>query len=275
MEIGKHFANLASYNQNMALSLQDKLFFLEHLPHETGYLFVDFGCADGTLIDALYHMLPKGNKYLGFDISETMIDLARTKMTSSPKNVKFTADWEDVQRILTNNPNEKKVLILSSVVHEVYSYGMSDDIEKFWKRVLYTGFDYICVRDMMVPSSTYGEHTPNEWLNNIRWDAHNCVPSSRHEQFILKWGSLEIKRNALHYLLKYRWQINWEREVRENYFPVSIEDFLDQFVGEYNLDYFQRFRIPFLDECIKKDFGIEFGDNDSTHIKVVFSKKTY
>ena len=208
MEVGKKFENLKVYNQNMAKGLEDKMFFLEHLPKEDGYVFVDFGCADGTLINALYHSLSPSNQYIGFDISEQMIDLARTKISESPKNVLFTSDWNDVRYELLGN-DKKKVLILSSVVHEVYSYAKSrEDIDTFWKRVLETGFDYICIRDMMVPSDTRTTTTDPSWINNINWDAKGCVPIKRREQFVNKWGPIGNKHVALHYLLKYRWQIN-------------------------------------------------------------------
>ena len=274
MEVGKKFENLKVYNQNMAKGLEDKMFFLEHLPKEDGYVFVDFGCADGTLIDALYHSLSPRNQYIGFDISEQMIDLARTKISESPKNVLFTSDWNDVRYELLGN-DKKKVLILSSVVHEVYSYAKSrEDIDTFWKRVLETGFDYICIRDMMVPSDTRTTTTDPSWINNINWDAKGCVPIKRREQFVNKWGPIGNKHVALHYLLKYRWQINWEREVNENYFPIDIEDFLKQFESRYNLDYFQRFVVPFIKNAIYEDFCITLGDDDFTHIKAIFSIKT-
>lgn len=277
MEIGEKFENLQTYNKNMTKGLEDKLFFLEHLPKETGYVFVDFGCADGTLVDSLYHSLNNFNQYIGFDISEQMIDLALTKMSESPKNVMFTSNWNDVENKLTelNKYKFKKVLILSSVVHEVYSYARNEeDIDVFWKRVLKTGFDYICVRDMMVSSDTYNTPTDPSWINNINWDANHCVLAERRKQFVDKWGSIENKQVALHYLLKYRWQINWEREVNENYFPIDIENFLKMFEGLYNIDYFQRFTIPFIKDAISKDLYIFLGDTDFTHIKAIFSKRS-
>jgi hypothetical protein len=39
---------------------------------------------------------------------------------------------------------------------------------------------------------------------------------------------------------------------------------------KYNLDYFERFRVPFLDKCIKEDIGIEL--DQCTHIKAIFSR---
>ena len=74
----------------------------------------------------------------------------------------------------------------------------------------------------------------------------------------------------IHFLLKYRWKVNWERECYENYFPITIQNLLEYFKN-FNIDYFERFRVPFLDKCIKKDYNIEL--EDYTHIKAIFTKK--
>ena len=128
MEIGKKFASLDTYNENMAKGLEDKLFFLNQLPEPTltnRYLFVDFGCADGTLVNALYRIMGDKNWYVGYDISEQMIDLARTKMNDSPDCVVFTSDWGDVMKSVAKfqewGCTTKRVLILSSVIHEKHS----------------------------------------------------------------------------------------------------------------------------------------------------------
>ena len=82
-ELGVPFNNLSLYNASMRKGLEDKLFFLEYLP-EDNYTFVDFGCADGSVISALCAMHPnkKGlNTYIGYDISFDMISLAKTNFS--------------------------------------------------------------------------------------------------------------------------------------------------------------------------------------------------
>ena len=79
-------------------------------------------------------------------------------------------------------------------------------------------------------------------------------------------------KNIVHYLLKYRWNVNWNRELHENYFPITVEDFLKEITdGNYNLTYFKRFRVPYLDECFKLDWDITL--TDYTHIKAIFELK--
>ena len=49
-EIGKRFKDINSYNSDMRKSMEDKLYFLEHLP-DSNFMFVGFGCADGRMIN--------------------------------------------------------------------------------------------------------------------------------------------------------------------------------------------------------------------------------
>lgn len=282
MEIGEKFKNIESYNTNMAKGMEDKLFFLDYLKQVDGnYVFVDFGCADGTLIDVLYHLRPH-DKYIGYDISEQMIDLAKTKRIESPRDMMFTFEWNEVEdklKAYTEQDCYKTVLILSSVIHEVYSYANnSKDIFGFWDKVLNTGFDYICVRDMMIPKDATKTKSPGKWINNIQIEFQKFMTNERYKEFEEIWGPLDFKtttkQEALHFFLKYRWQINWDREVHENYFPITIEDFLQMFKEKYNLDYFERFCVPFIKYQISKDFFITLDDKDSTHIKAIFSSKS-
>ena len=261
----------------MAKGMDDKLYFLSKIDFERGkrYLFVDFGCADGAMISAMYEILSdKGvyASYVGYDISEEMINLAKTKFDFDTTDVSFTSDWKDVEDAIVANGYCTKVLILSSIIHELYSYSKyEEEIREFWNRVTKTGFDYICLRDMMC-SSDANRPTPY-WMVNKFYEkiADNKVMNDLLRSFEDTWGSVENNKNFMHFMLKYRWKINWDREVNENYFPRYIEEIVEKFSENYNTNYFERFRVPFLDGCIKKDFDITL--NDYTHIKAIFEKK--
>jgi len=269
-EIGKKFSNIHYYNKEMQKGMEDKLFFLDHLPKNKNYVFVDFGCADGTMINALASIFdskePSNKTYIGYDISETMIDIAKTNY-HGPTNadVIFTTDWTEVEKRL--NTYRKTVLILSSVIHEVYSYAKDEnDIATFWNRVLNTGFDYIIIRDMC-PSDDIDRMSVNWIATRIRQKADRDML----KEFENEWGEISNNRNLIHFLLKYRWKVNWNREVHENYFPISSNMLVQMFNDNFNIDYFERFRVPFLEKCWKEDFDVEI--NDYTHIKAIFTKK--
>ena len=277
LEVGGKFTNILSYNQNMAKGMEDKLFFINILPlrESNHWVFVDFGCADGTLFTALGPILEKMGiqaTLIGYDISETMVNLAKQKLASysfDKVSVVFTYNWNIVDKYIRYS-NAKKAVILSSVVHEVYSYAESEqDISTFWDRILNSGFDFICIRDMM-PSESIDRPTDEDMLQDFLETIRDKKPELMDyvNDFQSHWGSLSNNKNFVHYLLKYRWITNWTREVNENYFPIYVEDFLDM-MSSYRSKYIKLFRVPFLDECWLKDFGLVITDN--THIKAVFA----
>lgn len=272
MEVGKKFKNIDSYNENMSKHIKDKLFWVDYLPENKDYVIIDFGCADGAMINYLCEINKESkqkNTYIGYDISETMIKIAKTNFHGdSSDDVVFTSSWDNVKNMLNFNKDKVKVLVLSSIIHEVYSYAETEnDVDIFWDRVLNTGFDYIMVRDMMVSYDTIRKTASNDY-DNLFLNGN----SKQLEEFQKIHGNVDIVKNMLHFLLKYRWKINWEREVAEDYFPIFIEDFLE-IMKSYNIIYFERFRVQFLDDEIKKDFNI--GLTDYTHVKGVFSKKKF
>ena len=63
MEVGKTFGNINSYNENMSKHMMDKLFWVNHLPERADFVFVDFGCADGTMINYLCEMFKDGEHH--------------------------------------------------------------------------------------------------------------------------------------------------------------------------------------------------------------------
>ena len=274
-EIGKSFTSINFYNKEMQKGMEDKLFFIDKLPKNQNYCFVDFGCADGSMINALSEIFRNTNqnqyKFIGYDISETMIDLARTNY-SGPlyTTVKFTTDWDEVKSNMVYLNSYKNVLILSSVIHEVYSYAdKNHTVEDFWKKVLCSRFDYIVIRDMC-PSDDINRKADYDDVKKIKNKWHPDINSELID-FCNKWGEIDNYKNMIHFLLKYRWNVNWNREVNENYFPITIQDLFEifrEYSNVYSLYYFERFRVPFLDKCFKEDFDIEL--KDYTHIKAIF-----
>lgn len=281
MEIGKEFVNLAYYNQNMSKGLEDKLFFLNHLDLKEGgsYIFVDFGCADGTLINALYEIMESKKihcYFIGYDISETMIDLAKTKFAHNSYNVMFTTSWDDVKEKLSLYSAMEGILILSSVIHEIFSYSNGPkDIFDFFEKMNNRHFRYICVRDMMCSKDLDRDirtSTDVSVLNSVL-DHMPCGSGEGKylREFEKIYGSIrENMKNLVHYLLKYRWKINWNREVHENYFASTIEEFVEH-MQNYNVNYLERFRVPFLEKCWKEDFEVVL--QDYTHVKIIFERK--
>ena len=145
-------------------------------------------------------------------------------------------------------------------------------ILEFWHHVTNTNFDYIVVRDMCPtkdidrPTDEFMLHTLNNMIRDHK--PYNILIND----FESIYGSIENNKNFVHFLLKYRYQINWEREVKENYFPIYVEDLLSAITGEekYRIMYMKRFIVPFIKQQIYNDFRVDV--KDFTHIKAIFKK---
>jgi hypothetical protein len=85
------------------------------------------------------------------------------------------------------------------------------------------------------------------------------------------WGNLYLKKNLMHYLLKYRYKQNWEREVKENYLGYSTDDIIKLVGDEYEVIYRKDYILPFLYNKVEEDFGIKI--NTPTHTNLIFKRK--
>lgn len=249
-------ADLGIYLQRMQKSVLDKLFFLDKVfePFDT---IVDFGCADGELIRAIRALFGDEYKFVGYDISDEMIKAARENAPFAA----FTTDWDEIDA----DPG-RSLINISSTVHEVYSYCSADEIELFWQRVFGSGFKYVAIRDMMVSeadSAPAGAEDIGKVCSNEKYAAHLGDYES-------VWGPIRSRRDLVHYLLKYSYTENWEREVRENYLGLTFEEFMRRVPRGYSVTYLSRFTLPYTAWQVKRDFGIDL-DTD-THVKVILKK---
>lgn len=245
--------NYEIYNYRMKKSLLDKMFFLDKCfePFEN---IVDFGCADGELICEMNHLLPDYN-YIGYDIDDTMLSIARSKN----KECSFYDKWQDM-KIDFN----KSLLNISSTIHEVYSYGTNESIKDFWNKVYKSGFKYVCIRDMLI-SESLKENVTESQIEKIKNSKYTNL-----ESFENVWGSIKSKKNFIHYLLKYRYLENWNREVKENYLPITVETLLETIPNNYKIIYIDHYTLPYIAYSINKDFNIEI--DEKTHFKLILEK---
>ena len=246
--------DLSVYIQRMARSLLDKLFFMDKIfdPPET---VLDFGCANGVLIKMMQQLFPE-YRYIGYDISDDMIEIAKENV----ENAAFYTDWNSI----SCDPN-KTLLNISSTLHEVHHYGTPESVEEFWQRVFHSGFQYIAIRDMMLSDHIKLMSDEGD-LQKVR----TLFPEKLREYESI-WGPVSIRFNMIHYLLKYRYTENWDREVRENYLPITKEALLAKIPENYEIIYQEHYTLPFVKQKIKKDCGIEL--NDFTHYKILLKKK--
>ena len=85
-------------------------------------------------------------------------------------------------------------------------------------------------------------------------------------------SNIKDNHSLIHFLMKYRYVQNWDREVRENYFPITVEQVLYKIdFNKYNVVYFEHYILPFTKEKVKEDFEIEL--KDPTHFKLLLERK--
>lgn len=246
------------YVERMEKSIQDKLFFVDKVINDVKGV-VDYGCADGTLLACLHEMNPE-LELTGCDIDKDMIELAKAKV----ENAEFTTEADSVG-FLTET--EHCLLNLSSVIHEVYSYCNHKQIKKFWEFVFNSRFKYIAIRDMCVNMHDYK-------LANTE-DVRKVLNKANEKQlmeFEKTWGMVGRLKNLIHFLLKYKYVENWDREVKEDYLPLSFNELMSKIPTDmYDIVYLDHFTLPYIAEQVKKDFDIDL--RDATHVKILLRRK--
>lgn len=249
--------NIDVYNAGMRKSMLDKIWWLDKIDDDI-ISIMDYGCADGALLSMIHTINPK--LYLhGYDFNMNMIELARQNVPDA----KFGYDWNKLRHDDIINRNVS-ALVASSVFHEIENY--SDNIEQEYDRIFNSGYKYIAIRDMFLSEKSCGLSDPLT-VAKIR-QKYSYDKIQEFESFI---GPLEYNENLLQFFLTYRYTANWDREVRENYFPYTIEEFLHRIPDTYEIVYFEHYTLPFLRDQVQKDFGVQL--TDPTHGKILLRKK--
>ena len=110
-------------------------------------------------------------------------------------------------------------------------------------------------------------------LNSMVHDNINKISTRSKDfaDFLRDIRSICDNYNLIHFLLKYRYTENWNREVHENYLPLSVEDIAGKIDAHYELIYFDHYILPFLANIVQVDFDITI--KDYTHIKFIYQQK--
>jgi len=254
--------DLNVYEDSMSKSINDKLFWLDHIDIKNWRSVVDFGCADGTTLIELNKLVTGRKIYIGYDIMEEQ--LKRALENSFKNDRQMEVNWTNSFRYAQEAADAgNSLLMLNSLIHEVYSYCDEKEINLFWGRVLSSGFKYITVRDMAYfHSMDYYKFYPADYC---RCDKHQLNDYDSY------WGDLSSCKGLTHFLLKVHYKENWERELRENYFPLSSEEIINKFTSAgYKISYQKEFTLPYLNQYAEEEFGIIV--DWPTHLKLICEK---
>jgi GNAT superfamily N-acetyltransferase len=260
--VGKiEISNISQYLNNMSKGISDKLFFFNNIDVDC---IVDFGSADGTILNTINTINPN-IKLIGYDIDEKMIDISKKKYP----NINFFDNWSSVENYLKINKFNNPMLLLSSVIHEVYSYSDSKTIKYFWDNQVFNKlFKYIVIRDM-IPSIDY------EKMNIIELEKIRNKSNKKYlQEFENYWGSINKDfRTLLHWLLKYKYVDNWNRELKENYLPLTIETLKNKIKANWKIIYEKHYIYDYIKKQIKDDFDLEL--KESTHLKMIIENTRF
>lgn len=248
-------ADIDEYNSGMRKSILDKMWWIDKVGDGVKKVF-DYGCADGALLQAVHSIDPE-LELLGYDFNEDMIQLAKQNVPSG----KFMTDFYTLSNGIAKCD---AVLVASSVFHEIHNY--SANIEEEYKCIFHSGYKYIAIRDMFVSEKQY---VCSDELSVAK--IYQKMPTEMIEEFECFNGALSRNENLLQFLLKYRYKTNWEREVREDYFPQTLEQFLNQIPDVYEIVHFEHYTLPFVRGKVMRDLGIDLKDN--THAKILLRHK--
>lgn len=283
-------ANNDIYLANMAKSFKDKAWFLKYLP-EGIKMVVDFGGGAGEFLEYCRSSLGEDVKCVVIDNNPSFLGKAKDK------GIECYESLQDLKS--AKGPElESALLILSSVIHEIYSYkdDFYDDVGVFWTDVKKCKFKCIAIRDMSYDKNAMRDIPKDAilWLYEkvLKSDSIEYKGKPFREitdSFEEVWGplcDLESKtincKQLFHFLIKYRYQENWAREVKENYLPVSQQKLAEWLTSHIGMSFVKKdsTHLDFYDKCWAKDLKLNRPDNEgygkqvmawlksiSTHIK--------
>ena len=252
--------NLDTYNARMSSSIEDKMWFWDKVKHTTDSI-VDYGCADASLLSRINEEHPY-QTLIGYDASDDMLARAKEKTKDTPicfvESI-FEPDMKDT------------CLVLSSVVHEIYSYQSKEDADFELGMIFDLGAKYIAIRDMGIRGICRNIETPIDILKSIyaRDDVAKIASFEKHQ------GRISNLANCIHYLLKALYDENWAREVEENYVPFTMNEVLAQYNVDspvkYDVVYFEAYTLPYVRERIIRDYNISL--YAPTHYKLLLERR--
>lgn len=237
----------------MAKPLQAKLRVAEYIPQNAQNI-LDVGCADGTVTLALAELFPDKH-FVGIDLDESFIAQANNAVAERGlTNITFRTMY---LRDLLAEEQRFDAVIFISVLHEFFSYG--EGISSVLKaladanELLLPGGDII-IRDMILmaysQTATYLVPEMREKINQHPGYHQQLTDFEQH------YGTIATIYALNHFLLKYMYVDNWERELPEIYVPVTYEQYENAF-SLLGMEMMLRDHstLPYLKSKWQEDFG--------------------
>lgn len=248
------------YTNEMTKGRLDKIFFLDKIDFD---VLIDIGCADGHILRLCQQFFP--NKFfIGFDNDIKMLERAMYFGTPPQCDdaIHYYNKWDDVVECLELIQELKPLkicVVFNSVLHEMFHYLGGIEAKKLYDKIVDVA-DTVVIRDMCLPDAVGYEYAHGYDIEMLMKHGD----PKKIADFQAVYGGIYQLKHLSHFLLKYRYDVNWDREVKENYFAASW--FLNHLAG-YRPRVLERFTPGFINDQCKKDFKIPIRHN--THIKMI------
>lgn len=252
-----------AYYRECAKALSPKLFFLDLPAPREGSFLVDFGCGDGTVLKYAMAAWP-GVVAHGIERDPE----ARAMAALQCPDATIMANEDHLPQ---GSPQMDDILVLSSVMHEVWSQRSLSEFLQWWARIAGLGYKYIAIRDMGVSLPPIGDRPPMSLAEaTLKAIAVDPVKAAEHQQ---KYGSMFTSlRSLTHWLLKVPHLHDWEREHAEDYLrygPTELAGMLTA-GGAYKLRYVMPERVHYFEHRVLRDFGVRW--TTPTHFRMILER---
>ena len=255
----------------MSAGMVDKLYFLNEIDLSEVDTIVDFGCADGSLLAAVHTLETPIKYFVGIDYNQDMIDLAKEKCNDYA-DFYFTLE----EAFLGGIKPENSVFVLSSVVHELFTY--LDPSGAFLNEFFKHGWKYICIRDMDYEEGSFYLKITEADVNNllleiIRYTQDKYNQIDAFVKYEKEYGKISRYTDAIHLLLKINYNENLDREIKEEYFN-NIFYYSEKYGQQhsYKTVHYKRYVLPYLKNLWEKN-NIHILPHVFTHIQLIYKKE--
>lgn len=266
------------YLKGMRNTFHDKAWFMPIIPADVEVI-IDFGCAGGDFIEYMKKICPQ-YQYFGIDNNQEFRKICHEKGITTFKDI-------DEVKWSIGNLISKSLIVMNSVLHEIYSYE-PNETEAIWKKLYESGVKYIALRDMYAKGcALFNSKVEKEIMDVLGKD--KCAASNsgsffhineKFEDFEKHWGKIYDGYMFTHFLLKYFYDLNWDRELQENYLPFHYRE-LHTVVRKagYDITFESFYSLPWLKQKWMSDFDCDthphlacFIRNILTHMKLFIVK---
>lgn len=260
-----------TYISGMRKTYYDKCWWINHIPDNIKYI-IDFGCADAGIFEFIDSMYQGRFTYIGVEENEEMLKIAKEKYDGNERVCLYSSLNEiDVPFISYDT-----ILLLNSVVHELLTYKNYVEFIDFIFDVRMISPAYIAIRDMHKLNPHPVIATLSKISDDDRFKEHQIYSAFSKNDINL----------CVEFLLKYFYDKNWNREIRETYlwsWSSYFKHFLckevkifndivreDLIYPGYSVEHEEDFSIKYLRDKWEKDFGVKI--DIPTHKKMLFKR---